>query len=253
MPGCFDVYRLEDLMLRVVPELRDVPLYLKKSSELPSRYRREMYGFTHADLDLTIREHVRWLGRGVGIIIDDLEIRRRTQERHWAVKFIGTGLHELAHHLPFKLKSHSDETGPAARQQLVATLAAETPRAHPVERVAREHIARPASFGGIEFVQHDRAFFRAAAHLLFRTLNQGVRLWPGYIDERLDAFLPDLQEEVVALRNSTFEQISRTPIPEAYRRAWRNWCLVWIVEYQAQAYEDDPTLVDVLEELTTRN
>ena len=51
------------------------------------------------------------------------------------------------------------------------------------------------------------------------------------------------------MRHSSFEKSTETLLPESYRLAWRSYCVGWLCDNRAQAFECDPTLLDMLENI----
>lgn len=226
-------------------DLGGLPLYIVFGSELPMTLQgRGCGGLCGGDAILRPYIGRRWRGRGTALTLCDHlpEVRAMNRERarQWAFEIV---LHELAHALdPVELR--------------IATLQAKLEPIPSLTQLAADgakvvegmHGLPPGYLAGdprlsLPLWAHGWLFVRTCAHLLWRAERLGLKLDPtamfphwNYHAAPLVAFAEALEGEPAKHAGAGLAAIQTLPLPDAFRRLWRQGVGQWLLAETARLY-----------------
>jgi hypothetical protein len=188
------------------PELAGVNVYLVDSAKLSgdARPSRQVYAFTHVDLDLVVEPFVQWAGRGIAVVYSGAAIVEDTfDEESLRLRFLALMVHEVAH-----------------------ALALEFPTAIAAELVTRERNPDDG-YQAIYLRHHDERFIRAVCHLKWRIEATAGELLALTLIEHKDFgrqlcfFARALGDEMRLFAEWPIEKVLALPLPPAFAELWR--------------------------------
>jgi hypothetical protein len=210
----------ETLCRLIAPDLQGHPLYIVPIGTLPAEEFGQSAGclaFTTPYLDLYVKDHVAWRGRGPAMVLSERQIADRVRHNQQAFRdeVLATIVHEAAHWLE--------------RKQLYLEAEHKTP-----ERIKTE---ANITFSGADEVEsrpvparywHDDTFIRVCAHLSYRATRLGLEVplaslacGRAYGQYPAGAYLRALGDEPAQMINESFAEIRATAAPEPFTELWR--------------------------------
>ena len=215
-----------DAVRTVAPELRHTPVYIVPASLLTGReeFSRAWGAIAHPSLDLVVRPHVHWLGRGFATIWSTKNIEEKGPDP--LISLLETVVHELAHffadhHFPF---GDVDAPGGRPSKELIEYIHAGFENESSVVEEEERHAEKVLDSHGLRFI-------RALAHLKARlerrtgTIISLANLY-GYPRpasmQQLCFYAGALAEEVEACQEMTFAEILERPAPSAFLEPFEN-------------------------------
>ena len=214
-----------DAVRTVAPELRHTPVYIVPAHLLTGReeFSRAWGAIAHPSLDLVVRPHVHWLGRGFATIWSTKNIEEKGPDP--LISLLETVVHELAHffadhHFPF---GDVDAPGGRPSKELIEYIHAGFENESSVVEEEQRHAEKVLDSHGLRFI-------RALAHLKARlerrtgTIISLANLY-GYPRpasmQQLCFYAGALAEEVEACQEMTFAEILERPAPSAFLELWK--------------------------------
>ncbi len=227
--------RAEALCLAVAPELRQRPLYVVLTSDLPAAERsKATAGHVSRTMDLYLRPYLgeRWRGRGPAMVVHDCLLRGEiaatlggfgerlrdvVEPRLWAVglpNFFRVVLHELAH--VFALGGDYKPLGAAGQGAI---------RSHGYSRLVADIDRRIEADPDLDRQRpyhSPTTWLRAVVHLQHRATALGVAPSPEPIERWGCSPFPDyvraLGDEPERFARLPVAEILQRPLPAEYRR-----------------------------------
>jgi hypothetical protein len=220
--------KLESLIRSVVPDLAGIPLYIVLASDLATReiLPTDCRGLWGKSLDLTLKSHLehrgRFIGRGVGIVIDDEKIMddANKSESRGSLEYLvdygitKVGFHEVAH----ALEDDFDMSDPTCERVEAATDMS--------INAASAWSYLPSDIPG--WYAHELPWIRNVIHLRHRLAVSGNRIGMPYLfaaDCGMSdcwAYASALGDEPRQLANASFAAIRKIRPPQAFIDRWRS-------------------------------
>ncbi len=238
--------QLENLCRKIAPgDIAGHSVYVGLASEMPEPLRPSpaTWGYHGPSLDLAFRTWLsdsgRWLGRGVALAINDIDIRGSVAD--WAAddpdlgeglyrtRILATVLHEIAHALSTKLDFRPLPQSVAGEIEL-STLATTT-------KWVADSDESPWVPTGPAWLGHDLAYIRTLLHVIHRAYSLGIERLPdnlifvsqNYSLSPLASYRRSLESEIESFASEfTFADLRTCRPTEAFVDLWKKDLHAWV-------------------------